>query len=39
MNVWAVFLRPNGILMNSNSPNGVVNAVLGTSDGATGIWW
>ena len=24
---------------NSNKPNGVVTAVLGVSDGSTGIWW
>ena len=36
--LYAVFLRPNGILANSYSPNGVVMAVLGMSLLATGIW-
>ena len=39
MNVCAAFLRPKAIHSNLNRPNGVVTAVLGTSLGATGIWW
>ena len=42
INLWkvsAAFLRPKGILMNSNNPKGVVAAVLGMSEGATGTWW
>ena len=38
LHVCAAFLRPKGIRANSNRPNGVVIAVLGTSSGATGIW-
>ena len=37
--VWAAFLSPKGILVNSKSPNGVVMAVLGMSSSSTGIWW
>ena len=34
----AAFLRPKVIRVNSNSPKGVVTAVLGMSAGSTGIW-
>ncbi len=37
--VWEAFRKPNGILRNSNEPNGVVIAVFGMSSGATGTWW
>ena len=36
---WAAFLRPKGILKNSNSPKGVIIAVLAISTSAIGIWW
>ena len=35
--MWAAFRRPNSIQTKLNSPNGVMTAVLGTSDGSTGI--
>ena len=38
-NVCAAFRKPKGIRTNSKRPKGVVMAVLGTSSGATGIWW
>ena len=38
-NVWPAFFSPNGILMNSKSPNGVQIAVFCTSEGLTGTWW
>lgn len=34
---WVAFLRPKGILKNSNRPKGVIIVVLGTSSGAIGI--
>ncbi len=33
------FRKPNGILRNSNEPNGVVIAAFVMSSGATGSWW
>ena len=42
MNLWnvcAAFLSPKDMRTNSNRPKGVVTAVLGTSEGLTGIWW
>lgn len=36
--VCAAFRKPNGILTNSNNPNGVMMAVFGMSSSATGIW-
>jgi hypothetical protein len=35
-NVIPAFFSPNGIRRNSNSPNGMMMAVLGTSSSATG---
>ena len=39
LNVRAASLRPKGISTNSNRLNGVMTVVLGTTKGATGIWW
>ena len=38
-NAWAAFLRPKGMRRNSQSPKGVMVAILGISAATTGIWW
>src|SRR5450830_1371695 len=37
--VWAAFFKPNGMNTYSNSPKGVIIAVLGMSASAMGTWW
>ncbi len=36
---WPFISRPQGILLYSNRPKGVVMAVFCMSSGLTGIWW
>ena len=39
LKTWSAFLSPKGMRRNSQSPKGVITAVLGTSANALGIWW
>ena len=38
-NAWAELANPIGSRLNSNSPQGVITAVLCLSSSAMGIWW